>query len=151
MSALSYLTFTLTPSSTELAPILTAVLTFFLSAAGLFLWQSSEAWDFSPLEWTGVAAIFIVLSVALFLVACWERGISPSLAITFPRSLWDGQETAYGYVFTRSIVIGLSVLLLGIGSIVRWCVLAVASPSNIAVKAAPSGRMAAAKARRLLP
>jgi cellobiose-specific phosphotransferase system component IIC len=151
MSALAYLSFALVPSSADLAPVLTVILTFFLGAAGLFLWQSPEALELSPLEWTGVAGIFIGMSVALFFVACWERGISLSLAITFPPSLWDQQETAYGYFFTRSILVGLSVLLLGIGSIVRWCVLIIATPSNIAVKTAPSGRLDGAKARRLLP
>ena len=132
MGGLSYIFSTSFPPFADTAPVIAVISMLVLGVAGIYFWQLSESWFVSPLEWTLVVVGISGVSLAVFLATCWQMDMSPSEAISFPKLLWENSRNQYvTYALSRSMILGLGALNLGIGSLVRWSILSLKrSPIN---------------------
>ena len=127
MGVFSYLFCLLFPPFREAAPVIALLSTFDLGAIGAFLWQESEAWFISPLEWAVGCMAISFLSLVIFFANCWYIGLSPREAIFFPKHLWENIRfgaDAFKWRGARySLCLGIGSLIFGIGSLVREWIL----------------------------
>lgn len=148
MAALTYVFCLVFPPLEDVAPVIALLSILFFGAAAAFLWQSSVAEAMSPLEWSVSCGGFSLASLAVFLATSWQVGISPSEAlISFPRNAWEDVRIVDQQLIWRgirgSLAASLGSAFFGIGSLVRWQILAITKKSQTTRSTRTSGKRAA--------
>jgi hypothetical protein len=133
MGALSYLFCLVFPPLEDVAPVIALLSFLVFGAAAAFLWQSSVAETMSPLEWSVSCGGFSVASLAVFLATSWQIGVAPSEALfSFPKHTWEEVSFAEQRLIWKgirgSLAAALGTAFFGIGSFVRWRILAATKP-----------------------
>jgi len=130
MAALTYVFCLAFPPLEDVAPVIALLSILVFGAAAAFLWQSSVAESMSPLEWAVSCGGFSVASLVVFLATSWQVGISPGEALfSFPKHAWEEISFAEQRLIWKgirgSLAAALGTAFFGIGSFVRWRILAV--------------------------
>jgi hypothetical protein len=153
MGAVTYAAVSVFPGTSESVPIWTIIATASFAAIGLFLWQPSIWGSQTPREWAIFFAGSWVLSMVLFILACWLADISWSEAMRFPPVLWEKRgrwwDDPVWSPFYAAMVFGPGVTLLAVGSLVRASVLRLGGSTMSAPSSSNAGTLGWPAARIL--
>ena len=125
MGTLAYPVLRWLPTTSESAPVWSAVVAVAVGAIGSYILQPSESERLARnlREWVAVFLGSWLLSVVFFLAACWLRVVPLSEALTFPPALWKDTDNYLDRLFWWAMLLGPGATLLAIGFLARLSVL----------------------------